>query len=264
MHRLALVLVGCLACEHSPRSGEPAGTPGAGDQDGDGLEDAYEAALARDYLPYLSDDPADGCALSGIVYRARPHPGDPAYVVITHVRVYHEDCGYFNGHRGDDEVFGVTIDPRVPAPAGIVAMKAIGHQDTLCEGVTECGMCPGLRACATAQTGGQAVPVVFASRDKHANYVVAAACTLTACFDRCALAPAPTVPPLVNAGEPGRPLVADLTTQGFINNTNGWTHPELLHLDPWDASRRVGGGATGTIASRLVDPQFVPPVCPAK
>jgi len=261
VHRLALVLAGCLACEHSPRSGEPAGTPGAGDQDGDGLEDAYEAALARDYLPYLSDDPADGCALSGIVYRARPHPGDPAYVVITHVRVYHEDCGYFNGHRGDDEVFGVTIDPRVPAPAGILAMRAIGHQDTLCEGVTECGACPGQQACTTAPVAGEPVPVVFASRNKHANYVVP--CALTACLDRCALAPTPTVPPLVNAGEPGRPLVADLTTQGFITNANGWTYPELLHLDPWDAARKVGGGATGTIASRLVDPEFVPPVCVA-
>lgn len=238
--------------------------PSGGDLDGDGLDDAYEATLARDYLPYLSNDPADGCALSGIVYRARPHPDDPANVVITHVRVYHEDCGYFNGHRGDDEVFGVTIDPRMPAPAGIVAMKAIGHQDTLCEGVTECGACPGLRACTTAQVHGEAFPVVFSSRDKHANYVVAAACTLTACFDRCDLSPTPTVPPLVNAGEPGRPLVADLTTDGFISTANGWTHPELLHLDPWDSARKVGGGATGTIASRLVDPQFVPPVCAAK
>ncbi len=256
--RLVLVLVGVLACEGSRPAAESA--PTLVDRDGDGLDDALEDRLAREYLPYLSNDPADGCALSGIVFRVRPHPADPAFVAVVHVRIYHEDCG-IGGHIGDDEVFGLTIDPRRPAPAGIVAMTAIGHQDTLCEQVTACGQCPGQPPCEVATVDGKAVPVVFASRNKHANYVLAGRCTLAACLDRCALAPAPASVPMLNAGEPGRPLLRDLSAEGFITGANGWTHAALLHLDPWDHARKVGGGATGTIASRLVDPQFVPPVC---
>lgn len=243
-----------------PPSEAPRGTPGPGDGDGDGLNDQYEASLAREYLPYLSDHPDDECGLSGLVYRVRPHPADPALVAIVHVRVYHDDCG-LNGHLGDDEVFGMTIDPRIPGPAGIVAMVAIGHQDTLCEQVTACGACPGQAACATATRSGQAVPVVFASKHKHANYVLADSCSLTACLDRCALAEAPGEIPMINAGEPGFPLVEDLTDHGFITADNGWTHPELMHLNPWDRSRKVGGGATGTVAVRLVDPRFVAAAC---
>jgi hypothetical protein len=257
---LALVVT-LLACEAPRPAAEATETAEAlVDRDGDGLDDAFEDRLAREYLPYLANDPADGCALSGIVFRVRPHPADPAFVAVVHVRLYHEDCG-IGGHIGDDEVFGMTIDPRRPAPAGIVAMTAIGHQDTLCEQITACGQCPGQAPCDVAMVDGQPVPVVFASRNKHANYVLAGRCTLTACLDRCALAPTPASVPMVNAGEPGRPRIHDLTSEGFITEANGWTHAALLHLDPWDATRKVGGGATGTVASRLVDPQFIAPVC---
>jgi hypothetical protein len=256
--RLALVFAGLLGCEGSRPVVDAA--PAIVDRDEDGLDDGFEDRVAREYLPYLSNDPADSCARSGIVFRARPHPADPAFIAVVHVRLYHEDCG-IGGHIGDDEVFGVTIDPRRPAPDGIVAMTAIGHQDTLCEQITSCGQCPGQPPCAMATVDGAAVPVVFASRNKHANYVLAERCTLAACLDRCALAPTPARVPMVNVGEPGRPLIDDLTAGGFVTAENGWTHAALLHLDPWDATRKVGGGATGTVANRLVDPQFVAPVC---
>lgn len=55
------------------------------------------------------------------------------------------------------------------------------------------------------------------------------------------------------------PRPAGRPRPGFITAANGWTHAALLHLDPWDAARDVDGGAT--VATRLVDPRFVPPVC---
>src|SRR5262245_11444320 len=90
-------------------SGPVSGGGGSGgsafvDLDGDGLDDADEAAWAAAYLPYLSDDPDDGCPVSGIVYRVHPHPDDPAFVHIVYDRLYDDDCG-LTGHAGDNEVF---------------------------------------------------------------------------------------------------------------------------------------------------------------
>lgn len=235
---------------------------GGGDLDGDGIEDGEEDRLARAWLPYLSDDPGDACGVSGIVVRVRPHPGDPALVSIVYVRLYNEDCG-LNGHVGDDEVFGVVIDPRAsPGAEGVLRMVAIGHQDTVCEQTTSCGRCVGDVACETTTADGRVVPVVFASRDKHANYVVAARCSWISCLDSCTLAPRPSAPPLVNAGEPGRPRVSNLSAQGFVTRANGWTHAALFDVDPWDRSKQFGGGGAGNVASRLLDESFVPPVCP--
>ena len=61
---------------------------------------------------------------------------------IVYDQLYALDCG-LDGHIGDDEVFGATIDPSVPAPGGLVALVAISHQGTPCERVTTCGSCAG-------------------------------------------------------------------------------------------------------------------------
>jgi hypothetical protein len=65
-------------------------------------------------------------------------------------------------------------------------------------------------------------------------------------------------PPIVNAGEPGHPLVGDLTTQGFITAQNGWKNMELFHFDPW-ADKTFGGA--GNISHDLVDPAYDTPAC---
>ena len=108
------------------------------DRDGDGLDDAWEHEIAQAYLPFLSLDPADGCPLGGIVYRLRPHPLAPALLLVTYDHLYQDDCG-LGGHVGDNEVFGVTVDPARPPPAGILAIRAIPHQGTLCERATGAG-----------------------------------------------------------------------------------------------------------------------------
>jgi hypothetical protein len=229
------------------------------DMDGDGLDDGLEAMIAAKYLPYLSVDPGDGCPLGGIVYRVHPHPANAALIHIVYDHLYQEDCG-LNGHIGDDEAFGITVDPSQPAPQGIVAMRAVGHQGTICEQDTECGRCPGEMACDTTMFQGAAWPVVYASKDKHANYALLSKCSFfTTCLDTCSLAPAPALLPMVNAGEPGAHLTEDLTTDGFITGANGWTEPTLMHFNPWDPAMDFGGA--GNIAGDLADPAFVPPAC---
>ena len=231
------------------------------DRDGDGLDDAWEHEIAQAYLPFLSLDPADGCPLGGIVYRLRPHPLAPALLLVTYDHLYQDDCG-LGGHVGDNEVFGVTVDPARPPPAGILAIRAIPHQGTLCERATECGVCPGMPACETQQAGGVAWPVVYAALGKHGHYVFEAACDTTFCLDMCTRAATAAAVPLVNAGEPtpAGHLTDNLTTGGFITAANGWTALELMNFDPWDPMASFGDA--GNVAGDLVDPAFETPACP--
>jgi len=224
------------------------------DDDHDGLDDARELQLAIDYMPYVSIDPADGCALDGMVVRVRPHPADATKVLIVYDHLFQNDCG-FAGHVGDDEVFGVAIDPAMPAPAGILAIRAVSHQNTPCERDTECSTCGDSRA--PCDRAPDMTPVVYASKDKHGSYATLAQCpVIGTCFDQCTLNPARRVPPVVNAGEPDHHLVGDLTTQGFV--TADWP-AELQHFDPWDPMKNFGGA--GNIAKDLVDPAFEAAVC---
>lgn len=230
------------------------------DLDGDGLPDAWENQIARDYLPFLSIDPADSCPTGGIVFRLSPHPQDSSLIFIVYDHLYNDDCG-LGGHPGDDEVFGVTVDPQVPPPAGITAIVAISHQNTLCQVITKCGSCGTLDACEFGTKDGAAYPVVYSSKDKHGSYVKksgAGSCSTTLCLDSCTLATESAEVQLVNAGEPNAHFVENLTSQGFITSANGWTHPELLNVNPWtDADF----GTAGSIAGDLVDMSFVPPPC---
>lgn len=240
-----------------PDAAAQADAPPIVDRDEDGLDDAYELAVAAGYLPFLSLDPGDGCSRSGLLVRVRKHPADPAKLLVTYDQLFETDCG-LGGHVGDDEVFGVAIDPSQPAPAGILAIKTASHQGTLCQRITECSTC-GAGDSRPACDMAQGRPVVYASKDKHGQYATKGQCPLFGtCFDTCTLAGAPHVPPLANAGEPGKPLISNLTTQGFITAANGWTEAALMNVDPW-APGDFGGA--GSIAEDLVDPAFVPGLC---
>ena len=48
--------------------------------------------------------------MSIIVYRVRPHPDDSALIHVIVDRLFERDCGA-GGHVGDNEVFGMTVDP---------------------------------------------------------------------------------------------------------------------------------------------------------
>src|SRR5688572_11292043 len=63
------------------------------DNDGDGLDDAYETKLASDYLPFISLDPNDACKRSGLVVRVRKHPDDATKILIFYDHLFETDCG---------------------------------------------------------------------------------------------------------------------------------------------------------------------------
>ncbi len=229
------------------------------DLDHDGLADADELRMASEYLPFLSVSDTDACPRSAILFRMRPHPDDASRIAVTMVVLYETDCGSA-GHVGDDEVFGMAIDPSRPAPEGILAIRTIAHQNTACEAVTDCGEACGLDACTLGLRRGAMYPMIFASRDKHGWYAHERQCD-NACFftNFCDVASAGAEPMLWNAGEPDAHLVTDLTAAGMITAANGWTETELFDFDPW-ADRDFGGA--GNTTSDLVDPAFLTPTCP--
>ncbi len=229
-------------------------TAGGDDNDGDGISDALEAKIAAAYMPFFSVHLGDKCKTHGLLYRIAPHPHEAKRVVIWVVALFDKDCGA-NGHPGDDETFGVVIDPAVPAPAGILAVRAISHQNTPCQHITTCGSCPGMTACSTAPRAGAQVPVVYASKDKHGTYSVLGRCSDLICdFGGCALATTPDTAPTLNAGEPGKPLVTNLTTGGFVTAANGWQEASLMNFDPWKPG---DFGQAGDVSKDLVDEAFV-------
>jgi hypothetical protein len=282
MRSLCWLVLACAACNSasvsSPSSVPPVSCSADGgaatiaisgnDRDQDGLDDAQEQVWAQQYLPYLSISPDDACATPrGIVVRVSPHPSGMGLLHIHYDVLYNDDCGTFasgiTGHIGDSEHFAITVDPTMPPPRGIVAIKAISHHGTQCEMATECGRCAGQTACQTLTKNGVATPAVWAARDKHGNYVNRSMTCLPAaintCGDVCDDSAAPDMPPIVNVGEPCHPLVNNLTTMGFVTSANGWTHMELFNYDPW-GGQNFGGA--DVLATSLVDPAFDTPACP--
>jgi hypothetical protein len=225
------------------------------DDDGDGIPDATEAMLAAEYMPFVSIHPNDGCRVHGLLYRLSPHPKDPKRLTMWVDVLYNEDCGA-NGHPGDDEMFSVAIDPTKPGANGILAVRGISHQGTPCEHDTTCGVCNGMTACSTGMKGGAAYPAVYPSKDKHGNYADMGTCSgsFICDFGGCALDAQSDDSPMVNAGEPGHPLVHDLTTDAFVTAANGWTESSLMHFDPWKPG--IFGGA-GDVSQDLVDQSYV-------
>lgn len=227
-----------------------------GDLDRDGLDDAWELEVATRYLPALSLHPQDRCPLGGLVFRLRPHPMDPdgGLLAITWTHLFERDCG-LTSHVGDNEAFGATIDPTLPADQGLLVLRAVAHQATVCSRTSTCGRCAGMTPCERATPTSS--PRLYSSRDKHAGYVSLSACGTLTCLDTCAPGLRTGVPQ-VNAGEPGAPLTRDLTDAGFITAANGWTERSLFNFDPWGT---LNFGRAGNVKGDLEDPAFLTPAC---
>lgn len=261
MKLLLVVVVVCVAgCRPDVDGTCPANDPrdlvapsrGA-DLDDDGLADDLELALVRAHMPFLAHHPEDRCGLALIVFRARPHPDDGALVLVTASQLFAVDCG-LNGHDGDNEAFGFTIDPRLAPPAGLTSIVAIAHQSTPCERVTTCGSCPGMPACDRADDGRV---VLYSSRDKHAGTVdIGGGCSVGSCLDTCALPLQAADVPLVNAGEPDAPLVNALPAV-LVDVEDGWPDALIGH-DVWGDAPF---GSAGVVAEDLEDPAFLTPAC---
>jgi hypothetical protein len=215
------------------------------DNDGNDIDDAFEQEVAERNLPALSLHPDEHCGTPrAIVYRVRRHPDMPARLAVTYVVLYAWDCGDVNGHLGDNEAFGITVDTDAqPGPAGTVGIITVAHRSTACEAVSTCVAQPGTGACAAP---GSSRVVVYPSRDKHANYFSLDACSLN-CFDTCANAPPAPPTALLDVGGPDMPHSHDLTAEGLVRAEDGWD-PLLLHYDPW--SGRLFGDA-GDVRGQL-------------
>lgn len=261
-HAAIAALVACGGASNGPpgvdAAGDGARDPDAPaavvDTDNDGLDDATELAIAKQYLPFISLDPNDGCSRSGLAVRVRKHPADPTKIHIIYDHLFETDCG-LTGHTGDNEAFGVVVDPLRPAPDGILAIRTASHQNTPCQKITDCTTCAND---ARPKCDRQAMwPVLYASKGKHGQYATKCS-SFGTCFDTCTLNATPHVPPIVNVGEPEHHMVDNLTTQGFITMANGWTKPELLNFDPWSANDFGGAGAP---AEDFIDDTFLPAPC---
>jgi hypothetical protein len=231
------------------------GAQGAVDEDEDGVPDQLEAEVAHGYFPFYSLAARDRCPLHGVVYRVSPHPTWPQLLLVRYDVLYERDCG-LRGHPGDSELFSTLIDPSQPAPRGILAVRSVSHRGTACESVMTCGALPGCRPCTTALRYGMPYPIVFSSLNKHGSYLSEEVCRYSffCDFGGCSRQSVADDPPMLNVGEPGRPLLEDLSTEGFIRTENGWHEPSLTGFNPWSGRKFAGGGAT---AKALTDPIYV-------
>ena len=93
--------------------------------------------------------------------------------------------------------------------------------------------------------------MIYASAEKHANYLSTSTCADN-CLDRCSQGQRLTGP-LLNVGEPDHPTVRDLTAQGFVQGADGWAR-QLLHADPWGTAEFSGGGRLDQPLTNLLAP----------
>jgi hypothetical protein len=211
------------------------------DRDGDGLDDDLEREVAELNFPRVLMAVDEACgAPHGVIYRVRPHPAQPARLAITYIVLYGNDCGPLNGHVGDAESFAISVgldaQPGSPATVGI---EAWAHAGTTCASTSSCQTAAATSECGAGSGAISSEVVIYASREKHASYLSLDTCDDN-CLDSCS-AGERIIGPLLNVGEPGQPLVTDLTAQGFVQRADGWAD-ELLHFNPWGSAEFGGGG----------------------
>lgn len=248
-----------LRCSSDAQCGGAAGSCRHGycvltDRDGDWLDDDFEREIAERNFPKVLLQSGEKCgAPHGVIYRVRRHPENPRRIAIVYVVLYGVDCGELNGHLGDAETFAITVDlDTQPGAAATVGVAAWAHAGTLCASTSTCETAPATRECAQSVDGGAPTEVtIYASRNKHASYLTTSTCGNN-CFDQCNDGER-IVGPLLNVGQPGQPLVTDLTAQGFVQQADGW-NSQLLHFNPWGTTEFSGGGRLDKPLSDLLAP----------
>jgi len=224
------------------------------DQDADGVDDSLEREVAELNFPKVLQATDESCgAPRGVLYRVRRHPANPGRLVITYVILYGFDCGELNGHVGDAESFAITVDLGAqPGAAATVGVETVAHAGTVCNSTSSCATAAGTGKCGeSAAQSSPAEVVIYTSANKHGNYLSASTCDNN-CFDSCSTGQRITGP-LLNVGEPGHPLVTDLTAQGFVQAPYGWPK-ELLNFNPWGTAEFSGGGRVDKPLTDLTAP----------
>jgi hypothetical protein len=224
------------------------------DQDGDGIDDDLEREVAEQNFPRVLMAVDETCGSPhGVIYRVRRHPAQPSRFAITYTVLYANDCGPLNGHLGDAESFAITVDPNAaPGSPATVGVEAWAHAGTTCASTSSCATAAATSECGDQSSGAVSSEIViYASREKHASYLSTDTCDSN-CLDSCS-AGTRIIGPLLNVGEPGQPMVTDLTTQGFVQSADGWAN-ELLHFNPWGTTEFSGGGRLDQPLTNLLAP----------
>ncbi len=229
------------------------------DVDSDGLDDGVEDALATRFFPYVWYDNGEdwGCTHPATSWnpgtalaRVIPHPNDPSKISVQYNLLYFKDCGEFAGrfaHNGDVEPFSLTLAPNASCPYGYGAfsLKTFAHY----RGVGEHSEQRLLgNSCTWGREAGGSPQVarIYASENKHANYVSLASCDAgLGGLDHCS--ESFWLPfNVVNVGEPHAPRVDELKDHQFPGEY-AWSPV------PFRGSRGDGGGDAGVIRDKWLD-----------
>ncbi|HEX2254322.1 MAG TPA: WSC domain-containing protein [Thermoanaerobaculia bacterium] len=194
---LSFILVFSTVAAHAQQPGLAAGSweeTTSADLDGDGFPQELEFRLARHFFPTIWFDGEEDTTAPGgnhdhreygqpgrLLFRVRPHPQSPDHVAITYALLYRVDGGEnFGGtvrcHYGDVEPFAITLKRDASCALGYAmdSIKTWAHEGAFGEHESTrfaSGCNWGSSVAAVSSTD-----VVFASENKHGNYLTDAEC----------------------------------------------------------------------------------------
>lgn len=211
-----VTLLAFLNTGYLPAQNGQTATQTVRDLDSDGLDDSLEQQLLEKFRPefMLSESecdvaPAEFAADSPVpipkdrnrtIYgQVFPHASDPRTVEIHYYHLWSRDCARM-GHKLDAEYVAALVradDANTVSGYKAIHWYAAAHEDTLCDGSTG----------ATASSLGSEThgPMVWISSGKHASFF-SKECKGACGDDRCENASSMVAGPLINIGEPGKPL----------------------------------------------------------
>jgi hypothetical protein len=234
----------------------------ADDGDGDGLDDAFEDAVAANFFPYVwfdsgedCTDPATGSGAGTAVARVRPHPGDAGRIAVSYAILYRRDCGdwWGGGHNGDVEPFTLTLAPNPACQYGFgaYALRTTAHEGTAFEHVDQSMLG---NACDWGRLAGGSPQVarIYSAENKHGNYAALGTCEDGALGnDHCSESFTRDFT-VVNAGEDNARRVDELSAYQFPGEF-AWT------AQPFSGSLGSGGGDAGLVRDKLLNDGLLPP-----
>jgi hypothetical protein len=183
------------------------------DSDHDGLTDAQEQVLLRQFAPRFlisSDDcstapaefepsvpePTVAAENSAIYGQAFPRPGHTGQVELHYYDLWRVDCGK-RGHNLDAEHVSAVVSEQAGTWKALY-WYAAAHEDTLCDAsqVTRASTL-------NAETRG---PEVWVSNGKHAAFLGKAICNRGCGADRCGEMEHLAIKDVINLGEASAPM----------------------------------------------------------
>ncbi len=209
-----LILAGLLVVVSAGAVGQERGNGAALDSDHDGLSDAQEQALLRQFAPRFmisrndcSSQPAEfepsvlkpvvAAENSTIYGQAFPRVGHEEQVELHYYDLWRKDCGQ-RGHNLDAEHVSVLLERDAGKGWKARYWYAGAHEDTLCD-ASQIARAKTL----DAETHG---PEIWISSGKHAAFLEQKICSSGCGADRCGNEEQISISNLINVGEPSAPM----------------------------------------------------------